>query len=108
MTLGAQDFIRRFLLHVLHDRFQKIRYLGFLANRHRASNLSLCRRLIGRAPLPVAPVKDWKDRYRELTGLDHLHRDCKERFNAHIIGAAVWSNTRLERTAEKRGRSAAR
>ena len=35
MTLGAGEFIRRFLLHVLPEGFQRIRYYGFLANRYR-------------------------------------------------------------------------
>lgn len=40
MTLGADEFIRRFLLHVLPDGFQRIRYFGFLANRYRAEDLN--------------------------------------------------------------------
>jgi hypothetical protein len=35
MTLQAEEFIRRFLLHVLPEGFQRIRYYGFLANRYR-------------------------------------------------------------------------
>src|SRR4029079_14285320 len=35
MTLDADEFIRRFLLHVLPDGFQRIRYYGFLGNRYR-------------------------------------------------------------------------
>ncbi len=46
MILDAVEFIRRFMLHVLPEGFQKIRYFGFMANRHRAANLHLCRRLI--------------------------------------------------------------
>jgi hypothetical protein len=37
MTLEAEEFIRRFLLHVLPDGFQRIRYYGFLANRYAQS-----------------------------------------------------------------------
>ena len=72
MTLEAEEFIRRFLLHVLPDGFQKIRYFGFMANRRRAPSLDLCRRLVASASPspPPANVKDWKDRYRQLTGED--------------------------------------
>ena len=75
MTLDACEFIRRFLLHVLPEGFQRIRYFGFMANRHRAANLDLCRRLIGTPSMSTssaqtAQVKDWKDRYRLLTGQD--------------------------------------
>lgn len=46
MTITAHEFLRRFLLHTLPDRFQRIRHCGFLANRHRKANLSLCRELL--------------------------------------------------------------
>jgi hypothetical protein len=46
MTLSADDFIRRFLLHVLPSGFQRIRYFGFLANRTRKESLALCRELL--------------------------------------------------------------
>ena len=71
MTLDALEFIRRFLLHILPQGFQKIRYFGFMANRHRSANLALCRRLIEPASLSASTlVKDWKTRYRDLTGKD--------------------------------------
>jgi len=46
MTLAADEFIRRFLLHVLPKGFQRIRQYGFLANRVKAEKLVLCRRLL--------------------------------------------------------------
>jgi hypothetical protein len=46
MTLDAHEFIRRFLLHTLPDRFPRIRHCGFLANRHRKTNLALCRQFL--------------------------------------------------------------
>jgi len=52
MTLAADEFIRRFLLHALPDGFHRIRHYGFLANRHRADKLALCRRLLA-APAPA-------------------------------------------------------
>jgi Putative transposase len=39
MTVEAEEFIRRFLLHVLPEGFQRIRYYGFLANRYREEKL---------------------------------------------------------------------
>jgi hypothetical protein len=47
MTLTADEFIRRFLLHVLPDGFKHIRSYGLLANCHRAARLATCRRLLG-------------------------------------------------------------
>jgi hypothetical protein len=71
MTLGADEFIRRFLLHVLPDGFQRIRYFGFLANRYRAEKLALCRQLMQMPPPAATPEvnKDYRDRYEALTGI---------------------------------------
>ena len=46
MTLKAEEFIRRFLLHVLPKGFVKIRHFGFLANRCRRENVVLCLKLL--------------------------------------------------------------
>lgn len=46
MTLDAEEFIRRFLLHALPPRFQRIRHYGFLANVQRRKNIALCRELL--------------------------------------------------------------
>jgi Putative transposase/Transposase zinc-binding domain len=43
LTLSAEEFLRRFLLHTLPPGFQRIRYFGFLANRFRQEKLALCR-----------------------------------------------------------------
>jgi hypothetical protein len=53
MTLDADEFIRRFLLHTLPDGFHRIRHYGFLANGHRAAKLALCRKLLA-VPSPAA------------------------------------------------------
>jgi hypothetical protein len=47
-TVTAEEFLRRFLLHVLPAQFVRIRYFGFFANRHRAENIQRARTLIGR------------------------------------------------------------
>jgi hypothetical protein len=47
MSLSGEEFLRRFLIHVLPSGFRRIRYFGFLANPHRAAKLTLCRRLLG-------------------------------------------------------------
>ena len=60
MTLAADEFIRRFLLHTLPDGFHRIRHYGFLANRQRAQKLALCRRLLD-APSQRPPTKQLQD-----------------------------------------------
>jgi len=68
MTLDADEFIRRFLLHTLPDGFQRIRYYGLLGNRYRQQNLARCRQLLGMAAPESTIPKDYRDRYEELTG----------------------------------------
>jgi len=56
LTLDADEFLRRFLLHVLPKRFVRIRYFGFLASRCRTPHLAQCRQaLAGAPPPPVEP-----------------------------------------------------
>jgi Putative transposase/Transposase zinc-binding domain len=49
LTVSADEFIHRFLLHTLPDGFHRIRHYGFLANGHRAAKLALCRKLLATA-----------------------------------------------------------
>ena len=67
MTLPADEFIRRFLIHVLPKGFHRIRHYGLFANTGRAANIARLRELLGQllppeekgtAPEPVAPVED--------------------------------------------------
>jgi len=54
MTLRAEEFLRRFLLHVVPRGFMRIRHYGLLANCHRNSKLARCRELLGVAASPSA------------------------------------------------------
>ena len=54
MTLAADEFIRRFLLHALPDGFHRIRHYGFLANRRRVEKLALCHALLAVADIAVS------------------------------------------------------
>lgn len=79
MRLDADEFIRRFLLHVLPSGFQRIRSYGFLANRYRKAKIEMSRKLLGVAVPVVAvdmPVQanDFRERYQRLTG--QSLRDC--------------------------------
>src|SRR5213082_1607555 len=46
LTLSAEEFLRRFVQHVLPRGFMKIRHYGLLANRGRTERLALCRALL--------------------------------------------------------------
>ncbi len=72
MTVKADEFIRRFLLHVLPDRFVKIRHYGLLANRSRKDNIALCRELLGSNKIETRkdePVT-WQEHLLEISGVD--------------------------------------
>ena len=63
LELSVQQFIQRFLTHVLPDRFMRIRHYGFMANRNRKRNIATIRKLIGaRTPVAndsISPIKQW-------------------------------------------------
>jgi Putative transposase/Transposase zinc-binding domain len=71
MTLDAQEFVRRFLLHVLPEGFMRIRHFGFLANRSKKHALAQCRKLLKLdAALPEIPKQSAKDLLLKLSGVD--------------------------------------
>ena len=64
MTVSADEFIRRFLVHVLPKGFVRIRHFGFMANYQRSSSLDLCRQRLEMLPVirstEIAPaVSSW-------------------------------------------------
>jgi hypothetical protein len=50
MTIPAEEFLRRYLLHVLPKGLVRIRHFGLFANRRRAASLERCRSLLGAEP----------------------------------------------------------
>jgi hypothetical protein len=78
MTLDADEFIRRFLLHTLPDSFHRIRHYGFLANGARGDNLARCRRLLdARDTDACEPVDNHPKGDRPLTATDFaICPDC--------------------------------
>ena len=91
MTLSAEEFIRRFLLHLLPSGFQRIRYYGFLGNRYRQAKLAQCRRLLGmrNSDEPhIAPhEEDYRDQYENLTGISL--RQCPQCKHGRMLLVAV-------------------
>jgi len=68
--LPAEEFIRRFLLHVLPRGFMRIRHFGFLANPAKALRAK-CRQLLGLHPaLPKLPKRSTHELMLQLTGID--------------------------------------
>lgn len=72
MTLPAEAFLRRFLLHVLPKGFVRIRHYGLLANSVRQDRIALCRQLLGVLADTAAPAprEGWEELLLRLTGKD--------------------------------------
>ena len=101
MTLTADEFIRRFMIHVLPDGFQRIRYYGFLSNRGRESKLARCRELLGMsriaAPSASASSDDYRDVYETLTGTSL--KLCPACGHGHMLVVEVLPRTSSRRCA---------
>lgn len=88
MTLSHEEFLRRFLQHILPRGFPRIRYFGFLANRRRRALLPLCRSLLAVEPPPVPATPMG-------TPIPWLCPDCQgpmrviERLTVHQLREAV-------------------
>lgn len=75
MTLSYDEFMRRFLLHVLPHKFVKIRHYGFLSNRFRSSKVALCRKLIAKqrgTVLQIIPLLTKFELLEKLIGKEKL------------------------------------
>ncbi len=71
MTLKADEFIRRFLLHVLPNRYVRIRHFGLLANRKRKDNIALCRELLNAHAITKEESREtWQAQLLRITGID--------------------------------------
>jgi hypothetical protein len=60
MTLSPEEFMRRFLLHVLPGGFHRIRHYGLLANSSRKASLALARKLLS-VPKPLPNAVEGED-----------------------------------------------
>jgi len=72
MTLGLDEFLRRFCLHILPARFVKIRHYGLLANRGRDERIERARQLIGEPPPESPPSTDSKQPGKECPAQPQL------------------------------------
>ncbi len=81
MKLGAVEFLRRFLQHVLPDRFVRIRHHGFLANRARKQSVPRCRELIAR--LGATDINE-HELVASSDAADDEHRRCQACGNGQL------------------------
>jgi len=72
-TLAADEFIRRFLLHILPGSFTRIRHFGFVSNRNRKENIAYLKKLLGISGKTYeGPEQSLEELMLELTGKDIL------------------------------------
>ena len=72
MTLTAEEFIRRFLLHVLPPRYVRIRHFGLLANRNKDA-IAVCLKILSGGttiPRETARQETWQEQVLRICGID--------------------------------------
>lgn len=70
LEIPGAEFIRRFLLHVLPNRFCRIRHHGFLARRSKNKKLQKARLLLDAKPIEIAKNETWKELFKRIIGID--------------------------------------
>jgi len=70
MVLDAFEFIRRFLFHVLPDKFVKVRHYGILSTRNKKTKLLKCKQLLGAPSGGEKEELSWQELVLKLTGVD--------------------------------------
>jgi hypothetical protein len=71
MVLPSDEFIRRFLLHVLPERYVRIRHFGLLANRSRKGNIAACLKMLGRKNVTKEKRREtWQEQMLRICGID--------------------------------------
>jgi len=85
MWLSLEEFIRRFLQHILPKRFSKVRYYGLFANRDKTKRLSKCRKALGQPRKLKTIQTTWQERFYRLTGIDPKQCPCCKQGQMHKI-----------------------
>ena len=71
MLLPSDEFIRRFLLHVLPERYVRIRHFGLLANRNRKGNIAACHKMLGKKNVTKEKRREtWQEQMLRICGID--------------------------------------
>jgi hypothetical protein len=100
MSLDADEFIRRFLMHVLPNGFRRIRHLGFLANPVRAGKLAQIRAALDAPePPPKIDAGDYRERAARLTG---RRLDVCPCCGGRMVDIALWPWPQPPRTQPER------
>ncbi len=77
MTLTADEFIRRFLIHVLPSGFHRLRHYGLIANANRQDNLICARKLLGVKEAELSAQEEATDKQQsEEQAVTYVCPDC--------------------------------
>jgi hypothetical protein len=99
MKLSGEEFIRRFLMHVLPERFSKIRYFGLFTNRFRTENIRLCRDILSQIGRCLEhevcfDEKQWEEILKQVIGQEtHGCPKCGFLMRRKTIQRGVQENT---------------
>jgi hypothetical protein len=92
MKLKADEFIRRFLIHILPNKFTKIRHYGLLSPKNKSTKLPLCKKLTNTIEHDIPEVKlSTFDLLKKLTGKDFTICPCCG--IGHLARASPWNVT---------------
>ena len=86
MSLSFEEFIRRFVQHILPSRFSKVRYYGVFANRDKTKRLAKCLKALGKKAKPQKGPLSWQERYYQLTGVDPELCPCCKQGRMRLVG----------------------
>jgi hypothetical protein len=104
MTLATDEFIRRFLLHILPKGFHRIRHYGLFANTSRAANIVRLRELLGSAPPAQKAASPCRDEPAEtvlppcpccggrMIVIEYFERGMQPRYHPPFT-AVIWFDT---------------
>jgi hypothetical protein len=96
MDLDVDEFLRRFLLHVVPDGFVRIRHFGLLANRRRTAALAPCHVLLAQPPPPGARPESVRDLLLRVTGVDIERCPVCQQGVLHriaVLASAAWDTS---------------
>lgn len=86
MRLSCEEFIRRFLMHILPKGFSKVRYYGLLANRDKTKRIRFCFKALGKPFKPKLVATKWQEIFSRLTGIDPTRCPCCGKGQMLMVG----------------------
>ena len=96
MTVTADEFLRRFFLHILPRGFVRIRFFGYLASRRRSRDLPICRRVLASSSAPPPPMTSTVDQPQPSSGWPCPGCGGPMRVIEHLTASQMWARALTE------------